>query len=53
MQFNHEIGKAVKCDLCIEKRGREEAPACTTVCLTRCIYWGDPEAFPTELEIAL
>ncbi len=53
MQFNHEILKAVKCDLCIEKRGRGEAPACTTVCLTRCIYWGDPEAFPTELEIAL
>jgi len=48
MQFNHQIAKAVKCDLCVEKRGREEAPACTTVCPTKCILWGDPE----ELAIA-
>jgi NADPH-dependent glutamate synthase beta subunit-like oxidoreductase len=46
MQFNHEITKAVKCDLCVEKRDRAEAPACTTVCPTRCIFWGNPEAFP-------
>jgi NADPH-dependent glutamate synthase beta subunit-like oxidoreductase len=46
MQFNHEISKAVKCDLCVEKRERGEAPACTTACPTRCIYWGDPETFP-------
>ena len=45
--------KAVKCDLCVEKRGRGEAPACTTVCPTRCIFWGDPEAFPSgNLRIA-
>jgi NADPH-dependent glutamate synthase beta subunit-like oxidoreductase len=53
MQFNHEILKAVKCDLCIEKRGREEAPACTTVCPTRCIFWGDPEAFPSGIDMVL
>jgi len=53
MQFNHEIGKAVKCDLCVEKRGREEAPACTTVCPTRCIFWGDPEEFPSGIETVL
>jgi NADPH-dependent glutamate synthase beta subunit-like oxidoreductase len=46
MQFNHEIYKAVKCDLCVEKRTKGEAPACTTVCPTRCIFWGDPETFP-------
>jgi NADPH-dependent glutamate synthase beta subunit-like oxidoreductase len=46
MQFNHEITKAVKCDLCVEKRGMGEAPACTTVCPTRCIFWGNPEEFP-------
>jgi NADPH-dependent glutamate synthase beta subunit-like oxidoreductase len=50
MQFNHETLKAVKCDLCIDKRSRGEAPACTTVCLTRCISWGDPEAFPAEVQ---
>ncbi|MGB3904927.1 MAG: FAD-dependent oxidoreductase [Anaerolineae bacterium] len=53
MQFNHETLKAVKCDLCIEKRGRDEAPACTTVCPTRCILWGDPEAFPSGIEMVL
>ncbi|MFC1534233.1 FAD-dependent oxidoreductase [Thermodesulfobacteriota bacterium] len=46
MQFNHETSKAVKCDLCIEKRDRGEVPACFSVCPTKCIYWGDPEGFP-------
>jgi NADPH-dependent glutamate synthase beta subunit-like oxidoreductase len=53
MQFNHVITKAVKCDLCVEKRGNEEAPACTTVCPTRCILWGDPETFPSGIEMVL
>jgi NADPH-dependent glutamate synthase beta subunit-like oxidoreductase len=53
MQFNHEIAKAVKCDLCVEKRGYGEAPACTTVCPTRCILWGDPVTFPVGIEMAL
>jgi len=53
MQFNHEILKAVKCDLCVVKRGREEAPACTTVCPTRCIFWGDPAGFPSGIEMVL
>jgi NADPH-dependent glutamate synthase beta subunit-like oxidoreductase len=49
MQFNHEIIKAVKCDLCVEKRGRNEAPACSLVCPTHCIVWGDPEKFPETI----
>jgi Fe-S-cluster-containing dehydrogenase component len=53
MQFNHEITKAVKCDLCVEKRDRGEAPACTTVCPTRCIFWGDPATFPARVEMVL
>ena len=53
MQFDFVLGKAVKCDLCIEKRGREKAPACTAVCTTRCIVWGDPATFPSEVEIEL
>ncbi len=53
MQFNHEVGKAVKCDLCIEKRGREEAPACTLVCPTRCIFWGDREGLPGGIGIEI
>jgi NADPH-dependent glutamate synthase beta subunit-like oxidoreductase len=49
MQFNHGIIKAVKCDLCVEKRGRNEAPACSLVCPTHCIVWGDPEKFPETI----
>jgi ferredoxin len=49
MQFNHEIIKAVKCDLCVEKRGRHEAPACSLVCPTHCIVWGDPDNFPEKI----
>jgi NADPH-dependent glutamate synthase beta subunit-like oxidoreductase len=53
MQFNHEIYKAVKCDLCVEKRAKGEVPACTTVCPTRCIFWGDPETFPNGFKKVL
>jgi ferredoxin len=49
MQFNQDIIKAVKCDLCVEKRGRHEAPACSLVCPTHCIVWGDPDNFPEKI----
>jgi NADPH-dependent glutamate synthase beta subunit-like oxidoreductase len=49
MQFNHDIIKAVKCDLCVEKRGRDEAPACSLVCPTHCIVWGNPDKFPEKI----
>lgn len=45
MQFNHDATKAVKCDLCAEKRERNEVPACYAICPTRCIFWGDPKKF--------
>jgi NADPH-dependent glutamate synthase beta subunit-like oxidoreductase len=48
MQFNRELTKATKCDLCVEKRGRSEIPACFAICPTRCITWGDPKEFPAE-----
>lgn len=48
MQFNQEITKATKCDLCVDKRGRNEIPACFAICPTRCISWGDPSEFPAE-----
>ena len=53
MQFNHEIIKAVKCDLCVEKRGNDEVPACTAVCPTHCIFWGNPETFPGRGDMVL
>jgi NADPH-dependent glutamate synthase beta subunit-like oxidoreductase len=53
MQFNHEALKAVKCDLCLEKRGRDEAPACTWACPSHCIYWGDASLFPVGIDEGL
>ncbi len=46
MQFNHEVNMAVKCDLCVDRREDNEAPACSLVCPSHCIYWGDPALFP-------
>jgi len=53
MQFNQETTKAVKCDLCEEKRDNGDGPACAAICPTRCIYWGDPETLPSGVEILL
>jgi Fe-S-cluster-containing dehydrogenase component len=41
MQFDDDQEVAVKCDLCIERLGEDEQPACTKACATQCIYWGD------------
>jgi NADPH-dependent glutamate synthase beta subunit-like oxidoreductase len=51
MQFNHDTLKAVKCDLCVDKRRNNEAPACFSVCPVRCIFWGDPEEYKEAVRI--
>jgi ferredoxin len=51
MQFNHEVTKAVKCDLCAEKRQRNEVPACYAICPTQCIFWGDPKKFAGSYKV--
>ncbi len=53
MQFNHLVLKAVKCDLCVEKRRNNEAPACTWACPAHCIYWGDETTFPSGVDKGL
>ncbi len=53
MQFNPAATKAVKCDLCVEKRGREQVPACYAICPAKCILWGDPKGFPQEIDVGL
>ncbi|MBN2242641.1 MAG: FAD-dependent oxidoreductase [Acidobacteria bacterium] len=53
MQFNHETLKAVKCDLCLDKRKRGEAPACTWSCPAHCVYWGDASEFPAGINDGL
>ena len=41
MQFDDTQGVAAKCDLCRERMGHGQAPACSLVCPTGCIVWGD------------
>ncbi len=53
MQFNHATLKAVKCDLCAEKRRNNEAPACTWACPAHCIHWGDAAEFPAGVDEGL
>ncbi len=53
MQFNHQTLKAVKCDLCLDKRLRNEAPACTWACPAHCIHWGDAAEFPPGVDQGL
>ncbi len=53
MQFNHETLKAVKCDLCLEKRKEKEVPSCYATCPTNCIFWGNPRQFPKGVYLGL
>jgi len=46
MQYDEVRGLAVKCDLCYERLEKGEAPACSLVCPSHCIAWGDPKDFP-------
>jgi len=49
MQFEEEKGLAVKCDLCVERLARDERPACSSVCPTRCIFFGDQKGLSEKL----
>lgn len=50
MQFEEEKGLAMKCDLCIDRLSQAERPACSLVCPTRCISFGDMQTFSKRLE---
>jgi Fe-S-cluster-containing dehydrogenase component len=41
MQFEEDKGLAVKCDLCVERLAGNKRPACSLVCPTRTIYFGE------------
>jgi Fe-S-cluster-containing dehydrogenase component len=45
---DHEI--AMKCDLCIERLENNEEPACSKICPTRCIFWGDTKSLSERIE---
>ena len=44
MQFDDAAERAAKCDLCIERLNEGKAPACSLVCPTGCILWGDTKS---------
>ena len=44
MQFDDVGGTAAKCDLCLERLTQGQAPACSLVCPTGCISWGDTQS---------
>jgi Fe-S-cluster-containing dehydrogenase component len=50
MQFDEEKEVALMCDLCYERLQNNEEPACSLVCPTRCILWGDMKAISEEME---
>jgi Fe-S-cluster-containing dehydrogenase component len=49
MQFEEERGLAMKCDLCVERLAKDERPACSLVCPTRCIVAGDLKGLSEKL----
>ena len=50
MQFDEEQEVAMMCDLCYERLKNDEEPACSMVCPTRCILWGDMKAISEKME---
>jgi Fe-S-cluster-containing dehydrogenase component len=50
VQFDEEREVALKCDLCFERLEKGEEPACSMVCPTRCIIWGDTKAIYQMME---
>jgi len=45
-QWNQDIGKVVKCDLCMDRVDQGLQPACVTACTTGCLYFGTPDRLP-------
>ena len=51
MQFDDSQDLAVKCDLCIERLRHYQAPACSAVCPTGCIFWGKNKALSEKIAL--
>jgi Fe-S-cluster-containing dehydrogenase component len=41
MQFDEDRETAIKCDLCLDRVQQGQAPACSLICPTGCIIWGE------------
>jgi len=53
MQYDNVRETAVKCDLCHERLDAGDAPACSVVCPTGCIVWGDPQTLSEKIQVEL
>ena len=53
MQFDEDREVALLCDLCLERLKNGEQPACSMVCPTRCILWGDLKTIHNQTEQGL
>jgi Fe-S-cluster-containing dehydrogenase component len=51
MQFDDTQETAAKCDLCLERLRQGQAPACSLVCPTGCITWGDTKSLLDKVAI--
>ncbi|MFZ0450795.1 MAG: 4Fe-4S dicluster domain-containing protein [Desulfatiglandaceae bacterium] len=45
-QWDPELGKAVKCDYCMDRVDRGLKPACVTICTTSCLHFGESNEIP-------
>ena len=50
MQFEDNQEIAMKCDLCADRVGAGEQPACVGVCPTGCIYFGGKQNIAAQFE---
>ena len=50
MQYDEQREGALMCDLCQDRLKNDEAPACSLVCPTGCILWGDMRAISEEID---
>jgi Fe-S-cluster-containing dehydrogenase component len=46
-QWNAEKRKVVKCDYCMDRLDKGLLPACVTICVTKCLYFGKADEIPS------
>ena len=52
MQYDADQDVAVKCDLCVQRLKENQPPACSAVCPTGCILWGESRSVAKRIAAA-